>query len=158
MRRPTINFSEWKLSVDLKETKEVQNQHGLPAFGCDCIDCSSWRRNYKSNLPDGLLNSFNRMGIDLDNPSDCYGGNDNLRVIFHLVGKIQSGPDSTIFNKKLNEYVMNYVPIRQQPWLSVMVLPARDSFQSRPKRMNGTDQGVVRIDMRLSLVEGIESA
>lgn len=158
MRRPTINFSEWKFSVDLKETKDVQNQQELPAFGCDCKDCSSWRRDYKSNLPEDLLNSFSRIGIDLDRPSDCYGSNDNLRVIFHFVGEIQSGPDSKIFNKKLGEDIMNYVPIRQDPWLSVMVLPVRDSFEPSPKRKNGKDQGVVCIDMRLNLVDSSKNA
>ncbi|MGB0833457.1 MAG: hypothetical protein ACPGR2_02975 [Psychrobium sp.] len=105
MRRPTINFTEWKFSVDLGETKSIQNQESLPAFGCNCKDCSSWRRNYKSNLPEYLLNSFNRIGIDLGRPSDCYGGNENLRVIFHFVGKIQNGPNSKIFNEQLKENI-----------------------------------------------------
>ena len=53
---------------------------------------------------------------------------------------------------------MNYVPLRQEPWLSAMVLPARDSFEPRPKRTNGTDQDIVCIDMRLKLVKSSENA
>ncbi|NVJ59488.1 MAG: hypothetical protein HWE27_03815 [Gammaproteobacteria bacterium] len=158
MRRPTINFSQWKFSVDLKETSDIQNQEGLPASGCDCEDCSSWRKYYIYSLPEDLLDSFKRIGVDLDYPSDCYGSGDNLRVIFHVVGEIQIGPDSKIFNKNLNENIMNYVPIRQEPWLSVMVLPARDSFEPSPKRANGTDHGVICIDMRLKLVKSSENA
>jgi hypothetical protein len=150
MRRPTINFFQWKFSVDIEETRNIQNQTGLPASGCECESCSSWRKNYSNNLPEDLFNSFKRIGIDLNHPSDCYGGNDNLRVIFHFVGEIQSGPDSTVFDKNLNQNIMNYVPIRHEPWLSSMVLSVRDSFELSPKRSNGSDQGVVCIDMRLS--------
>ena len=158
MRSPTIKFSQWKFSIDLKETKEIQNQEGLPASGCGCEDCSLWRRSYKDSLPEDLLISFNRIGIDLDHPSDCYGPNDNLRVIFHFVGKIQSGPDSKLFDKRLNEYIMNYVPIRKEPWLSIMVLPVCDSFEESPKRSNGASKGVVCIDMRLKIVKAAENA
>jgi hypothetical protein len=158
MRRPTINFSQWKFSVDLEETRYIQNQEGLPASGCNCEGCSSWGKYYKYSLPKDLLNSFKRIGVDLDHPSDCYGASDNLRVIFHVVGEIQSGPDSKIFDKNLNENTMNYVPLRLEPWLSAMVLPVRDSFEPSPKRANGTDQGIICIDMRLKLVKGGENA
>jgi hypothetical protein len=158
MRRPTINFFEWKFSVDLEETRGVQNKEGLPAFGCDCTDCSSWRKNYEHNLPRELLNSFSRIGIDLDHPSDCYGANENFRVIFHWVGKIQSGPDSKIFSNKINDFVMNYVPIRHEPWLSVIVIPARDSYEPSPKKSDGTDDEVICIDIRLNLVKNVQKS
>ena len=158
MRRPTINFSQWKFSVDLKETKSIQNQDGLPASGCDCKDCSAWRKHYRYNFPDDLLTSLNRIGVDLNHPSDCYGSNENLRVIFHFVGEIQSGPDFKIFDKKINANIMNYVPIRKEPCLSVMVLPARDSYESCPKKTNGSEEGVICIDVRLKLIEEGENA
>ena len=151
MRRPTINFFQWKFSVDLQETKNIQNQVGLPAFGCECEDCFIWRKNYKHNLPEDLLISFGRVGIDLDHPADCYRSNDTLRVIFHFVGEIQSGPDSKIFDKYLNENIMNHVQVRKDPRLSIMVLPVRDSYEARPKRSNMSDQDIVCIDIRLTI-------
>lgn len=68
------------------------------------------------------------------------------------MGRIQSGPDSKIFSKTMKDQIMNYVPVRQKPWLSAMVLPVKDSFEPSPKRMNNSDEGIICIDMRLELV------
>jgi len=133
VRRPTINLSQWKLSVDIEETRAIQNQAGLPAYQCKCKDCESWRSYYEKNIPEDFINSLRRIGVDLDNPSDCYGPKNSLRVIFHFVGIIQEGPGSKIYDETLDQNIMNYVPIRNEPWLSLMVLPVRDSFEQGPK-------------------------
>jgi|GEM_PF-1397548 len=157
MRRPEINFSKWKFSVDLLETKKIQNQEGMPAYGCVCKNCEAWRKYYKDTLTENLLMHLRRIGVDLDHPTECYGQQDHSgrysrRVIFHIVGIIRSGPDSKVYNEDIGNYVMNYVPIRKDPWLSITVLPSRESYEVCPKRINGTDDGIVCIDIRLDLL------
>lgn len=156
MRRPTIKFADWVFSVELEATREIQGQAGTPAYNCKCDACEAWRFNYSSNLLEELIVSFERIGIDLSQPTECYGsrcGNHSfdLRVLFHFVGKIKSGPDSTIFDSRINDFIMNYVAIRKEPWLSIMVLPCGKSFEARPKRSDGSELDIVCIDMRLSL-------
>jgi hypothetical protein len=156
VRRPTINFSEWVFSVDLEGTREIQGQTGTPAYECNCDACRAWRYNYSDNLSEELAHSFERIGIDLSQPTECYGSQNesnsfDLRVLFHFIGKIRSGPDATTFDKRINDYIMNYVAIRKEPWLSIMVLPCRNSFEARPKRLDGSESDIVCIDMRLSL-------
>lgn len=163
MRRPTINFAEWLFSVDLEGTREIQGQTGTPAYECDCDACKAWRSNYIGNVSEGLAHSFERIGIDLSKPTECYASQNennsfNLRVLFHFIGKIRSGPDSTIFDKRINEYIMNYVAIRKEPWLSIRVLPCRNSFEARPKRLDGSELDMVCIDMRLSLQCGAKKS
>ena len=72
-------------------------------------------------------------------------------MLFHFIGKIRGGPDAFTFDKKINDYIMNYVAIRKEPWLSLMVLPCRNSLEDCPKRLDGSESDMVCIDMRLSL-------
>lgn len=91
-RRPTIILANWVFSVDLQGTREVQNQPGVPAYSCSCDACEAWRENYASNLPEALLIALKRIGINLSQPTECYGQKTtentfDLRVLFHFVGK-----------------------------------------------------------------------
>ena len=157
MRRPEINFSEWKFSVNLTESRAIQRQEGMPAYGCTCSACTAWKQYYRSNLPEDILLSFERIGIDLDHPSECYGhetesGVHTLRVIFHFVGVMRSGPAPQVYDSTIRETIMNYVTIRQEPRLSIMVLPSKKSFEPSPVQKNGNQDGILCIDMRLDLV------
>ncbi len=163
VRRPTINFAQWVFSIDLEGTREIQGQPDAPAYRCKCEYCEAWRANFKVNITNELINEFNRIGIDLTQPTECYGSKVDsntydLRATFYFVGKIRNGPDSKIFDNGLNEKIMNYVPLRKYPWLSVMVLPCRDSYEARPKRPDGTESDIVCIDIRLSLLCGAADA
>ena len=95
--RPTVPLAAWRIAVDLEATRNVQNQPGLPAVGCPCECCANWSRVWPSVFPDGLRQQLERLQIDLAHPSDLYerwpeGGGSRCRVIYHVVGKLLSGP------------------------------------------------------------------
>jgi hypothetical protein len=153
-RRPTIPLSKWELAVDLELTGQIQAQEGTPAHACDCRLCLEWKRVLESALPEDMYRQLQRIGINLLAPTDLYGAGEaneerNIRITFHLVGKLLSGPDAFTFSRQPNERALYYEIIRESPYFSMRVLPNSKSFEPSPVLPNGTTHGVVCIDIRL---------
>ncbi|HSH98804.1 MAG: hypothetical protein ACAH07_02195 [Methylophilaceae bacterium] len=155
-RRPTIPFFEWRIAVHLERTKEIQKISGMPAYECKCELCETWKRSFEKVIPEQTLMELQRLGVQLNAPNELYAhpqdsSSRHVRAVFHIVGKIVSGPDHLIFHEKLNDYVQNYVPIRQSPWFSVRVVNAVESSCPSPSISNSKDGDVIALDFRFEL-------
>ncbi|MBV1776804.1 hypothetical protein KSF73_13895 [Burkholderiaceae bacterium DAT-1] len=155
-RRPTIPFFKWRIAVHLGRTKQIQNQPSMPAYKCQCELCSKWKCSYQEIIPSETLMELQRLGVQLEAPNELYGGQQNqgkyhVRAIYHIVGKIVSGPESTIFHDRLGEYVQNYVVIRSDPWFSVCVSNAKESCVLSPRIDNAKDGDIIVLDFRFDM-------
>jgi hypothetical protein len=153
-QRPTIPISEWKLATHLEATREIQNQKGVPAHDCSCEWCCIWERGFTGLLPTELREQLTRVGIELKHPTDLYKYGDteqgsSVRVIFHAVGKILSGPNQWTTNE-MGEMLM-YHTVRKEPLLSLVVFPQSQSFDEAPILKNTEAGELVRIDIRLEI-------
>ncbi|MCO7223020.1 hypothetical protein [Pleionea sp. CnH1-48] len=152
--RPTIPFLSWMLAVDLEETRNIQNQEGSPAYGCDCDLCVEWKLLYKKIIPEKLLEAFCRVGIELQSPTDLYGsglGSDmrTVRVTFHFIGKILSGLNGATHDDKFDYDGFPYEIIRKEPYFSLRVIPQKETFVSAPDYEAEGSSQVLCVDMRL---------
>ncbi|MFA0790755.1 hypothetical protein ACCI51_09380 [Microbulbifer echini] len=150
--RPTIPVHEWKLSINLKATREIQNQSGNPAFDCNCQSCMDWRSSFKEFFPTELLGQLQRVGIDLEHPTDLYQYNEtndgsSLRIVYHAVGKILEGPNQWTKNEMGD--VLMYREVRQTPYVSIVVFPQSQSYDHAPVLENTASGDLVRLDLRL---------
>lgn len=155
-RRPTIPFFEWRIAVHLERTREIQNQAGMPAYRCQCELCKTWKHSYLEIIPSEIIGELRRLGVQLDAPSELYGhppnqGKRHVRAIYHVVGKILSGPESVVFHNGLDEHMQNYVTIREEPWFRVRVLDANESFEPSPSIENSNDGDVIALDFRFEM-------
>jgi hypothetical protein len=91
LMRPTIPLGPWRLAIDLAATRAVNALDVHPARGCTCEDCQRWAQLHDTLLPSTLAEELRRIGIDPALPSDTYG-TDSIRVTYHCVGRILSGP------------------------------------------------------------------
>ncbi|ALQ10102.1 hypothetical protein WNY97_17070 [Pseudoalteromonas fuliginea] len=153
-QRPTIPISEWKLATHLEATREIQNQKGLPAHDCNCEWCFIWKCGFTELLPKDLREQLTRIGIEIRHPTDLYkfGDTDNgssIRVVFHAIGKILSGPNQWTANE-MGETLM-YHTVRKEPFLSLVVFPQCKSFDEAPTLKNTAAGDLVRIDIRLEI-------
>ncbi len=160
-QRPTIPVSEWKLATHLEATRDIQNQEGTPAHGCDCEWCLNWKSCYKELLPKELQEQLLRVGIQLENPTDLYQfeSNENgssIRVVYHAVGKILSGPNQWQ-NNEIGKILM-YQTIREEPYLSLVVFPQSQSFDASPELKDKNAGVLIRIDFRLNVPSSNVSA
>lgn len=151
-QRPTIPIAEWKLATHLEATREIQNQKGVPAYGCDCEWCFSWKHCLKLVLPEELQEQLARVGVELDHPTDLYKFESDesgysIRVVYHAVGKILEGP-SQWKSTEIGEMLM-YSTIREQPYLALVVFPQRLSKDQAPVLNNKSAGELIRIDLRL---------
>lgn len=147
-RRPTIPFREWRLAIDLEATGHVQNQPGTPAYECACVQCKSWAAEWRDILPSGLVDSLCRLGIDPGSPTDLYG-DALLRISYHVVGRILAGPEPWQSDERLGP-ILNYQVVREDPWLSVLVMRQADSTAAAPECPSSEDSDLIVVDMRLS--------
>ncbi|MDG9667787.1 hypothetical protein ONV78_08595 [Hahella sp. CR1] len=152
MRRPTIPIAKWKLATHLEATHEIQNQKGVPAYGCDCEWCFNWKHYWKVVLPEELQEQLKRVGVELDHPTDLYEfksdeDGSSIRVIYHAVGKILEGPNQWK-STDIGEVLM-YSTIREHPYLSLVVFPQSQSYDKAPVLKNRSAGELVRIDLRL---------
>jgi hypothetical protein len=155
-RRPTIPFFQWRIAVHLEQTKQIQNQPGMPAYQCQCELCSSWKHLHSKIFPPQTIKELQRLGVQLDAPNELYGDQPgkekrDVRVVYHIVGKILSGPENTIFHNLLGDQIQNYVTIRNEPWLSVRVLNANEAFVPYPAIDNAKDGDVIALDFRFQM-------
>ncbi|WP_105168165.1 hypothetical protein [Pseudoalteromonas sp. T1lg23B] len=153
-QRPTIPIAEWKLATHLEATREIQNQKGVPAYGCDCEWCFNWKHCLKVLLPEELQGQLTRVGVELDHPTDLYKyesdeNGSSIRVVYHAVGKILEGPNQWK-STDMGEMLM-YSTIREQPYLSLVVFPQSQSHDEAPVLKNTSAGELVRIDLRLAI-------
>ena len=153
-QRPTIPVCEWKLAIHLEATRDIQNQEGTPAHGCECEWCVIWKSCYEEILPEELRSQLSRVGIKLENPTDLYQYDSkengaSIRVVYHAVGKILSGPNQWKQNE-IGEILM-YQEIREEPYLSLVVFPQNQSFDPAPTLKDDTTGDLIRIDFRLTM-------
>ncbi len=157
-RRLTIPVFKWRLAIHLEATRNLQNQKGTPAHNCECDLCRLWREAYPELIPETLLSELKRVGIDLNFPTEFYDSNSNsdtsdmcCRIMFHAVGKVLSGPGSSIANKRLGENVMNYITVREQPYFSIMVLSERNSYEAAPVLTDSSVGEILCFDIRFNI-------
>ena len=154
-QRPTIPISEWKIAAHLEATRNIQNQEGTPAHGCECEWCLNWKSCYKELLPVELQEQLLRIGLQLGNPTDLYQFDSNehsssIRVVYHAIGKILSGPPNQWQNNEVGKMLM-YQTIREEPYLSLVVFPQSQSFDPSPVLKDKAAGDLIRIDFRLSV-------
>ncbi|HAS8156417.1 hypothetical protein [Vibrio vulnificus] len=160
-QRPTIPIAEWKLATHLEATREIQNQKGVPAYGCDCEWCFKWKRSLTVLLPKDLQEQLTRAGVELAHPTDLYKFDSDksgacIRVVYHAVGKILEGPNQ--WTSTSTGEILMYSTIREQPYLSLVVFPQSQSYDKCPVLKNTSSGDLVRIDFRLVIPnEVIES-
>lgn len=150
--RPTIPLADWKLAVNLQQTEAVQRSKDAPAFQCSCEQCSMWRRHLEQLLPAQVLGQLRRLKIDVRHPFDVYeyGRSDQgvqLRVIFTAVGKILSGPASSVAGPDGSG--MNYVALCNDPFVGLRVVTGSDAHNvpSLPPVLEKNH--LIEIDFRL---------
>ena len=151
-RRPTIPIGEWKLAVHLEATRKIQNQKGIPANDCDCDLCTGWKNSLDQVFPDDIIKNLTRIGIEPKCPTDFnkYGENEtgeSLRVIYHAVGKILSGPNQFRTDDLGGSLI--YHPVRIEPRLSLVVIPQKQSYVYAPIIDDASAGMLICIDFRL---------
>jgi len=152
-QRPTIPLFEWTLAVDLEATRNIQNQEGTPAYNCDCQWCSKWLVIAAKILPEDIQKQLIRIGVDINHPTDLYEFKDSesfnsLRIVFHCVGKILSGPNQWK-KEELGDMLM-YKTVRDQPFSSLVVYPQKQSIDPTPV-LDGENGELIRLDFRLDV-------
>ena len=158
-QRPTIPISEWRVSIHLEETRNIQNQPGTPAHACDCEWCKKWKVCCEEVMPEEIKKELLRVGIELKHPTDLYKYQDNehgnyLRVVYHAVGKILGGPNQ--WRDGLGQgKALTYHTIRENPFVSLVVFPQSQSFDESPIFENKAEGDLLRVDFRLCISENV---
>ena len=104
-------------------------------------------------MAEELQHELKRIGIELEHPTDLYKyeEKDNgsyLRIVYHAVGKILSGPNQWKEHPGLGETLM-YHTVRKSPFASVVVFPQNQSFDAAPVLKDESAGDLIRIDFRL---------
>lgn len=153
-RRPTIPFYDWRIALDLEHNQQVQNAPGMPAYQCYCELCLAWPDLVKNLLPLDLLDGLRRLGIAVDQPNDLYAhpktGDEPraARVIYHIVGKIISGPPGLIDNRETGHTEQDYQTIRARPFLGLRIVKGKDSWGLTPDFRQSGNSEVLALDLR----------
>ena len=153
-RRPTIAFAKWRLAVHLAETQKVQGHAAMPAFQCQCELCQSWQVAHLHVIPTETLNELRRLGVQVATPNELYAlssGQREARAIYHVVGKVLSGPTATVFDKVLATETANYELLRTEPWFAVRVTKASESVAPSPSIDDKNAGDVIVIDCRFTM-------
>lgn len=111
-----------------------------------------WRLHLEQLLPAQILGQLRRLKIDVRHPFDAYeyGRSDQgvqLRVIFTAVGKILSGPASSIVGP--DGLGMNYVALRADPFVSLRVVTGTDAHNVPSQTTVSENNHLIEIDLRL---------
>lgn len=152
--RPTIPLAAWRIAVDLGAVRSLACQIPNPPCGRRCPTCRNWTVAVDEVLPPELQAQLARLGIDPAAPSDLYGGGSGpgvyrYRTTFHTVGRIQSGPSSTVRVPGLGIH-RHYHTIRETPWLGLSVAYEDRVYGQVDWRPMGTSS-VVQVDFRLEV-------
>ncbi len=153
-QRSTLSVAAWKLSTHIEATRDIQNQEGTPAYGCECEWCMYWKSVYEELLPEEIQEQLLRVGIQIENPTDLYQFRINknssaIRVVYHAVGKILSGSNQS--QKSEVGKILTYQTIRDEPYLSLAVFPQSQSFDASPELKDKMAGDLIRIDFRLDV-------
>ena len=146
-RRPTIQFLDWKIALDLEETARVQSSKDVPAYNCQCEDCETWRSRYPKVLPENILKQLVRLKINIDKPSDVYKFGRGYRVSFHCVGRILSEP--SVFKLDENgEEIRSFTALEHAPHLSFIVhKQSKLIFQDQPCFEKVGNSELIRVEI-----------
>lgn len=156
-RRPTIPFYDWRIALDLEHNQQVQNAPGMPACQCRCELCLAWPELVKKLMPLDLLDGLRRLGVAIDQPNDLYAhpktGVESraARVIYHIVGKIISGPPGLSNNSVSGLIEQDYQTLRANPWLGLRLIKAIDSWEAAPALQPACVSDVIALDFRFIL-------
>ena len=150
--RPTIPISEWKIATHLEATGSIQNQSGLPAYACSCKWCSLWKSSFKNILPSWFASELKRILVDIPNPADLYrfetnGKYSSIRIVYFIVGKIQSGPNAWSEGDSGN--TLMYRTIQEKPYISLAVYSATHYYGDVPILNDNKAGELICLDMRL---------
>ena len=153
-RRPTIRIDDWKIALNLEDTKSVQRDEAAPAYNCGCDLCRKWKAIYKKLLPETYLGQLTRAFIDLDYPTELYESDSNkngvsIRIQFHIVGKILDGPIT--YSHREDGRHMFYSEIRKDPWLTVALTKHSETYDYHPEYTDSKSGDIILVDMRLFL-------
>ncbi len=111
-------------------------------------------------FPPALDKQLHRLGVEKEKPTDLYVSFRNeqvfyYRVMFHVAGKILSGPapwvDGIEQGKKHNYHVVQCEPT----WIGLRVSTVRDSFEFAPEIEKTVQSDVLCVDFRLQLHAGM---
>lgn len=153
-RRPTIPLADWRIAIHLAATQSVQRQARNPAEGCNCKWCGNWRQMASLVLPTDLIKQIERLGVDVAYPTDLYAfqvldHGAYCRVIYHVVGKLLSGPSTSVEDPALGR-VLEYQELRAGSNLVMLaVFPCREGFDARPLLADESAGALLQIDLRL---------
>jgi hypothetical protein len=152
--RPTIPLARWRIAVDLEATRRVQNQPGLPAVGCQCQWCASWSSIWSSVFPGELHKQLERLRVDIAHPADLYAfeevsGGAYCRVIYHVVGKLLSGPVAWREDPVLGRTLVYHAVEAASNSLGLVVVPSTQTFDSLPQVKDASVGELLQVDFRL---------
>lgn len=157
--RPTIPLSDWRLAVDLDASRSIRRQTGHPAEGCACRACTTWRKLSTNVFPKSLATELERLGVEKANPTDLYIFDEtnsalDFRVIYHIAGKILSGPSPWLHENELDDVrdskMHYYHQVQSEPsWIGLRVSTKRDSFEYAPELPNDTGSDILCLDFGL---------
>jgi hypothetical protein len=152
--RPTIPLDQWRIAVDLRATQSVQNQEGLPAVGCTCKSCANWSHVWKAAFSDSIREQLERLQIDVAHPSELYAfeeasGGAHTRVIFHVVGKLLSGPNAWREDENAGTSLVYHSVSEARFATGLVVVPSTQTFNPRPRTLKNTEEDLLQIDFRL---------
>lgn len=115
-----------------------------------------WRRMAPRAFPHALDEQLHRLGIEKEKPTDLYVSFRDVqvlhyRVMFHVAGKILSGPSPWI-NGIEQGTMHNYHVVQSEPtWIGLRVSTVRDSFEYAPKMHKASMSDVLCVDFRLQV-------
>jgi hypothetical protein len=152
--RPTIPLANWRIAVNLSATQSVQNQPGQPAYGCRCRWCANWSRGWTSAFPSDVHQQLERLCIDIAHPSELYAfeeapGGAHCRVIYHVVGKLLSGPAVWHEDTNLGKTLV-YHPIGEaKTSIGLAVIPCSQTWEMHPQSDQVSRSELLQIDFWL---------
>jgi hypothetical protein len=157
--RPTIPLADWRIAVDLDATKSIRRESAHPADDCGCEQCLSWKRAVDMAFPPSIFEQLHRLGIEPQHPTDLYVTDDSkevrgFRVMYHIAGKILSGPAPWHEHVELGT-MHHYRVIQEVPtYVSLRVITAKQSFVFAPGTPAHSTSDVICLDFRLGVTRG----
>lgn len=155
-RRPTVPIDEWRIALNLSDTRLVQKDRSAPAYNCECNLCQRWKEQYRELLPESLYKELSRAQINLDYPTELYeygrqSENSLVRIHFHIVGKVLSGPQTS--QPKETGRHLHYSEVRESPLVSISVIRHSESLYEYHPEYNKTKSGeIILLDIRLAFL------
>jgi hypothetical protein len=90
----------------------------------------------------------------VSHPTDLYAFEDHAegaycRVIFHVIGKLLSGPNAWNEDSQLGKTLI-YQTLREPPeFIGLVVVSSQQTFDARPKLNQANDSELLQVDFRL---------